>query len=156
MNGNLAGAPGEAWTAAQVARGRDRSLSDLLADWAKFGAMFEGFLSTPDGASASAAVIDVHTHEADLRHALGLPLVVPGDFLDWAVGQLRDGFYSAVTKAGLPGVSLVASDVEWFRARLGRRTADEVRSYEWSHDPTPYLDTFFHFGPTKIALGERS
>lgn len=156
MSGNMAGAPGEAWTAAQVERGRDRALQDLLEDWAEFGAKLEDFLSTPDGVLASAAVIDVHTHEADLRHALGLPMTVPADFLAWAVGELRAGFYSAVDKAGLPSVSLTTADTEWFRARVGRRTADEVRAYEWSLDPTPYLDTFFHFGPTEKALGEHS
>lgn len=156
MSGNMAGAPGEAWTAAQVERGRDRALADLLADWAELGAKLEDFLSTPDGALAAAAVIDVHTHEADLRHAIGLPLAVPDDFLAWVVGELREGFHTAVTKAGLPAVSVNTSGPEWFRGRLGRRTADEVRAYDWSLDPTPYLETFFHFGPTEKVLGEHS
>ncbi len=156
MTGNMAGAPGEEWTAAQVARGRDRTLRELLAEWAKFGPMLEGFLSSPDGVPAAAAVIDVHTHEADLRHALGLPMVVPADFLSWAVDRLRDGFHDAVAKAGLPPVSLIASDTEWFRARLGRRTVAEVSGYDWSLDPMPYLDAFFVFGRAAESLGEHS
>ncbi len=154
IGGNMAGAPGEAWTEAQVARGRDRTLPELLADWEQFGAMLEGFLSSPAGAAASAAVIDVHTHEADLRHALGLPLAIPAEFGAWVVDEMRNGFYNAVAEAGLPAVTVNASDSEWFRARVGRRTAAEVRAYDWSLDPAPYLDTFFHFGPTEQSLGE--
>ena len=88
IGGNMEGAPGEAWTAAQVARGRDRSLADLIADWEEFGPMLEGFLSSPAGVPASAAVIDVHTHEADVRHALGMSFEMPGDFLDWAMRRI--------------------------------------------------------------------
>jgi len=154
MTGNMDGAPGEAWTAAQVNRGRDRSLPDLLADWAKYGETFEGFLSSPAGGAATAAVVDVHTHEADIRHALGLPFVVPGEFLGWATGQLGDRFQTSLTEAGLPPVTVNAPDAELFRARLGRRTADQVRKYDWSADPTPYLNAFFIFGPAEQASGE--
>ncbi|MCE9622746.1 MAG: hypothetical protein K8R99_10405 [Actinomycetia bacterium] len=154
MSGNMDGAPGEAWTEAQVARGRDRDLAELLADWEKFGSMLADFLSSPAGAAASAAVMDVHSHEADLRHALGLPFELPDDFLSWAIGGVRDGFYKAVAEADLPAITLNASDAEWFRARLGRRTEAQVRAYDWSADPTPYLDTFFMFGPAELASGE--
>ena len=154
MSGNMDGAPGEAWTEAQVARGRDRSLDEILADWEKFGSMLEGFLSSPAGGPASAAVMDVHTHEADIRHALGMPIALPSDFLAWAIDGLRDGFYKSVGEAGLPPVRMNAPDAEWFRARLGRRTEEQVRAYDWSIDPTPYLDTFFIFGPTQQESGE--
>lgn len=156
IGGNMAGAPGEAWTDAQVTRGRDRELADLLADWAKFGGVMEAFLSSPDGAPASAAVMDVHSHEADVRHALGMPFSIPVDFLSWSMGGLRDGFHKAVADAGLPPVTINISDAEWFRARLGRRTADEVRAYDWSLDCAPYLDTFFIFGPAARSIGEHA
>ncbi len=154
MGGNMDGAPGEAWTEAQVARGRDRAMADVLAEWDKFGAMLEGFLSSPAGAAASAAVMDVHTHEADLRHALGLKFELPSDFLQWAMTGMRDGFYSAVAEAGLPEVTLNVADAELFRALLGRRTEAQVSAYDWSADPTPYLDKFFMFGPTEKETGE--
>lgn len=154
IGGNMEGAPGEAWTAAQVARGRDRDLTDLLADWEKFGAMLAGLLSSPAGTPASAAVIDVHTHEADVRHALGLPFEMPSDFLGWSMKRVRDGFHASVSEAGLPPVTLNVGDAEMFRARLGRRTSAEVSAYDWSADPAPYLDTFFIFGPTERSIGE--
>lgn len=154
MTGNMEGAPGEVWTAAQVDRARDQSLVDLLADWAKFGETFESFLSSPDGAVAGSAVMDALTHEADIRHAWEMSFELPDDFLGWAAGRLRDRFDAAVAEAGLPPVAVKAPDAELFRAHLGRRTAAQVREYEWSADPTPYLDAFFFFGPTEQASGE--
>lgn len=155
-NGNMAGAPGDAWTAAQVARGKDRTMTELLESWGNTGPLMEAFFSSPGGAAMAAGVFDVHTHEADLRNAFGLPVAVPADFLAWVGEQFRTGFAGAVADAGLPPVTVDASDFEWFRGRLGRRTVDEVRAYGWSADPEPYLDTFFIFGRAERSLGERA
>jgi len=152
--GNMEGAPGEAWTAAQVARGAGRTLAEMVAEWEQTGPMIEGFLSSPAGSTASAAVMDIHTHEADLRHALGLPAAVPAEFLAWAGSSMRGSFAEAVATAGLPTVEVMASDFEWFRARLGRRTVAEVSAYPWSADPAPFLDSFFIFGRAETSLGE--
>jgi len=155
-SGNMAGAPGEAWTAAQVARGADRSVAEMLAEWSQTGPSLEAFLSSPAGAAVSAAVMDVHTHEADLRHALGLAVAVPAEFLGWAGPSLRDGLAVQIIEAGLADVAVEASDFEWFRGRLGRRTEAEVRALGWSADPSPYLDAFFVFGRAATSLGEGS
>lgn len=153
-SGNMEGAPGDAWTAAQVARGAGRSIAELVADWSRTGPLVAMVLSTPEGASRSAAVMDVHTHEADLRHALGLPVALPVNFLAWAGPAMREGFAAAVAEAGLPAVTVTAPDFEWFRGRLGRRTEAEVAAFEWSSDPAPYLDAFFIFGRAAAPLGE--
>ncbi len=155
ITNNMAGAPGEAWTAAQVARGKGKSLDELFAQWAANSAMLEGFFSSPAGAASGAGVYDAHTHEADLRNALGLPAAVPADFLTWAAPGFRESFAQAVADAGLPPVTMEASDFEWFRARLGRRSEAEVRAYAWTADPTPYLDHFFIFGRAVRSIGER-
>lgn len=155
-SGNMAGAPGDAWTAAQVVRGKERSLAELLDQWTTLAPFMEAVFSSPEGAPRLNGVFDVHTHEADLRNALGLPVDVPADFLGWVAGIFRAGFVDAVAAAGLPPVTVDASDLEWFRGRLGRRTADEVRAYGWSADPEPYLDTFFIFGRAERSLGERA
>ncbi|HQZ33937.1 MAG TPA: hypothetical protein PK020_05905 [Ilumatobacteraceae bacterium] len=152
--GNMAGAPGEEWTAAQVARGAGSTVAELIDQWKLSGPQLEGFLSSPAGEAASAAVMDIHTHEADVHLALGRAVSVPAEFLAWAAPALRDGFADAVVEAGLPPVEVTASDFEWFRARLGRRTAAEVSAYRWSADPAPYLDSFFVFGRADSPLGE--
>ena len=152
--GNMAGAPGEDWTAAQVVRGSSKSLDELLAVWAERAPMVEAVFSSPEGAPMLAGVMDVHTHEADLRNALGLPVDVPGDAVSWAAQRLRGAFVEQVAAAGLPPVDLPISDLEWFRGRFGRRTADEVRAYPWPTDPEPYVDLFFVFGRAERSLGE--
>lgn len=159
-SGNMAGAPGEEWTAAQVARGAAVPLHELLADWGRTGPLMEAFLSSGTGSMAGDAVIDLHTHEADLRHALGLPVQVPDDFLRWAFDRFRDGFAEAVAAAGLPAVTVEAPALEWFRGRLGRRTEAEVAAYRWTGsdgsavDPSPYLDHWFVFGRAAFPMGE--
>jgi uncharacterized protein (TIGR03083 family) len=153
-NGNMAGAPGEAWTAAQVERGRGRSVADLLAQWDDDGAILDGVFSGANGGMMAAGIFDVHTHEADLRQALGLPLAVPTEFLDWCVPQLSGGFHQRVAERGLPTVEVSAVPLDWFRGRFGRRTETEVSAFGWSADPVPYFDSFFIFGRAAASLHE--
>ena len=153
-SGNMEGAPGDEWTAAQVRRNAHRSIEDMVAEWSQVGPLMEGFLSTPEGALASAAVMDIHTHEADLRDALGLPVAVPAAFIAWAGPTMRNGFAAAVAAADLPPVVVSVGDFELFRARLGRRTEAEVAAYDWSAPAAGYLDLFFIFGRAARPLRE--
>jgi len=152
--GNMADAPGDEWTAAQVDRSAGRSIEEMIELWAADAVGVEAFFSSPGGAAMGAGVYDVHCHEADLRNALGLPFDVPADFLAWAAEGMRSGFATAVQEAGLAPVELPISDAEWYRGRLGRRTEAEVRAHPWSADPAPYLDLFFVFGPAERSIGE--
>lgn len=152
--GNMEGAPGDAWTAAQVARNAHRTIAEMVDEWSRTGPLMEAFLSSPAGASASAAVVDIHTHEADLRHALGLPVDVEAEFLSWVGITMRDGFAEQRAELGLAPVQLAASDFEWFRGRLGRRTAAEVVGFGLPEPSEPYLDAFFIFGRAHTSLNE--
>jgi uncharacterized protein (TIGR03083 family) len=151
--GNLEGAATDPWTAAQVELGREKPISQMLDEWAAAASGFETFLSSPAGTNASAAVMDVSCHETDLRAALGLAPALTDEMLTWAAESMREGFDAQVAAAGLPLVTIDVSDFEMFRARLGRRTREEVSAYGWSADPAPYLDLFFIFGPTDHPIG---
>jgi uncharacterized protein (TIGR03083 family) len=151
--GNMEGAATEPWTAAQVVRGRGKSVAEILDEWTAAAAGFEEFLSSPDGGKGGSAVVDVSAHETDLRTALGLAPAVPDEALAWIAGRLREGFDSQVAAAGLPPVTIDVSDFEMFRGRLGRRTREEVSAFGWSADPAAYLDTFFLFGPAASPVG---
>ncbi len=155
VSGNLDGVTTDPWTAAQVERGRARSVADLLAGWDERAPLVEAVLTSAGGAAFAAAVFDIHTHECDLLTALGRPISVPADVLAWTAAQLRAGFDDAVAGAGLVPVTVEVSDLELFRSRLGRRTADEVRAHGWSADPEPYLVHWFVFGTATTPLGER-
>jgi uncharacterized protein (TIGR03083 family) len=152
-SGNTEGAATAPWTAAQVERGRGKTVANLIDEWAAGATGFEAFLSSPDGAKAGAAVVDVHAHETDIRVALGLAPEVPDEVLSWIAVMMRQGFDAQVAAAGLPPVTIDVSDFELFRGRLGRRTSEQVSAFGWSADPAPYLDTFFLFGPTDHEVG---
>lgn len=154
LAGNTADAATDPWTAAQVERCRDRTVADMVDEWTTTAPMIEAFLSSPAGQSAARAVLDIHCHEADLRHALGQPADVPDEFLSWVTPMLMGDFAAEVESRGLPAVQVQASPFEIFRGRLGRRTADEVRAFGWSADPDPYLDSWFVFGRPDQSLGE--
>jgi uncharacterized protein (TIGR03083 family) len=159
VSGNMEGVTTDPWTAAQVERGRGRSVAELLVEWEAGAPLVEAFLSSAsaeDISTAARGVIDVHTHEADLCGALGRPVELPADVLAWGAGLLRNEFDATVAATGLPPVEVTAEDLEWFRGRLGRRTAAEVCQYNWSQDPAPYLDAWFVFGRAVESLGERS
>jgi uncharacterized protein (TIGR03083 family) len=156
--GNMAGATTDAWTAAQVERGRGKAVAELVEQWAADAPAVEWFLSTPEGAAGSwRAVLDIHTHEADILNALGRPVVLPADVLAWVAGLLLDDFHDAVAAAGLAPVDVVADDLDVFRGRLGRRTPDEVRTHLAGDNAVtePYLDCWFVFGRATTSLHER-
>jgi hypothetical protein len=151
--GNLGGAATDPWTAAQVERGRAKDIGQMIDEWAGASTGFEAFLSSPAGINASAAVMDISCHETDLRAALGLAPALTDEMLAWAAAGMRESFDAQVAAAGLPAVAIDVADFEMFRARLGRRTRDEVAAFGWSADPAPYLDIFFIFGPTAHPIG---
>ncbi len=153
--------PPATWRARQPSRGlprrsnavADKTVAAVLGEWAAEAPGFESFLSSPTGAKAGAAVVDVHAHETDIRTALGLAPELPDEAVAWAAARLREGFDAQVAAAGLPPVTIEVSDFEMFRGRLGRRTRDEVSAFGWSADPAAYLDVFFLFGPTEHPVG---
>lgn len=151
--GNLAGVATDPWTAAQVERGRSKTMAQLLEQWETDAPALEALLAA-HGAAVGRAVIDALTHEADLCGALGLAIDLPSDAVAWAADALRVGFAEAVAAAGLPAVSVDAPDIEVLRGRMGRRTEAEVAGYAWSADPAPYLDPWFVFGRAERSLGE--
>lgn len=171
LAGRMDGAPGEAWTAAQVERGRTRPLAELLAAWEANAPAFAAALGAA-GPLAGPAVMDVATHEQDLRGALGRPgardnavirWAMPGLVQRWSDGAAAAGLapVRAVTEVGVlqgspgdPGVTVEAPAWELFRVAFGRRSAAQVRALTWHGDPEAYLPHLFVFGPADADLVE--
>ncbi len=170
--GNLDGVATDPWTAAQVARHRDTSISELLAGWSQDAPLLESFLSSPAGGGAARAVIDVHTHEADLRSALGRVAPLPDEFARWAMPALTEGFLASAAAAGLPSLRIVTDEgdemgsddadvtlrvgrYELFRAVLGRRSIAQVAAFDWGGaDGAAFAAHLFVFGPRELDLTE--
>lgn len=171
--GNMEGAPGDVWTAAQIARGANDDTQVLLEDWATEAPVFEGVLTASGGEGmVSSAVFDVHTHELDILGALRRPLTVPDAAGSWMTARLATGLVEVAAAAGLPALRVVTREgddigaadavavltttrVDLIRARFGRRSRAQVAALDWGGaDPTPYLDIYAIFGPRPDPLVE--
>jgi hypothetical protein len=168
--GRMEGAPGEAWTAAQVERHRHACVDELLDRWEQQAA---GFADVIESMGESRPPFDLHSHEHDLRHALGRPGDRSNAIVETAgyglasvsgVGErvsieLDDG--RAVVSGDADSSSAVAlrgvSVFELFRSRLGRRSREQVRSYDWTGsdgDIDAVLERWFNFGPSPLPIVE--
>jgi hypothetical protein len=106
---------------------------------------------------AGRLLVDLVTHEHDLRTALDRPGARDDDAVVLSVELLAHGLNERLAGAGAPPLRitceqwghetapppyhaiLVADRFELFRALTGRRSAAEVRRWMWSDDPAPYL-----------------
>ena len=64
--------------------------------------------------------------------------------------RVRSGNNEWVTGEGEPGATLEAPLFELFRALSGRRSADQIRGYDWSGDREPYIPAF-EYGPFTVS-----
>jgi len=168
--GRMAGAPGEAWTAAQVERHRDAGVDELLERWRQQTPVFAEML---DQLGEGRPPTDCHSHEHDLRQALGRPGNRSSELVELyglAFAEIDDlavrfvvefddgrtavsGDTDAATTVGLHDVSTF----ELFRSRLGRRSRDQVLGYDWVGDPAAVgqvIDRWFVFGPATEPIEE--
>ena len=162
--GDIEGVATDPWTARQVEERKGRSLDELLGEWEQFGPTFENMLDSA-GILGDMAVIDLATHEQDIRGAVGRPGATDTPAFDFGLQRYVWTFDQRVRANGLPAVKLVAGDHEWtmgegepavtvettpldlFRALCGRRSEAQVRSYAKEGDVTPYLPIVSNFGP---------
>ena len=165
LAGRLTDVPDEEFTAAQVARFAAVPVAEMLERWAASAPQFEevvqAFRIWP-------AVIDVASHEQDIRAALGLPgarecaairQTTPRlvSWLDLPV-RLRivtdHGEYLAGDGEGEPSLTLSTTEFELFRCRMGRRSPAQLAAMDWSADPSAVLGQLTVFGPATADIVE--
>ena len=153
-----------AWTAAQVARRRDRDVTELVGEWRAVADPLRAWMR----AHGIRPLFDVTIHEQDLRGALGRP----GAQDTPALAAVRERFVARLADRlrGRPPLSLVgdrwrwdsepgaepavvirAPDYELTRALLARRSAHQLRAWTVRGDVEPYLDAFTTLGPLPAA-----
>jgi hypothetical protein len=132
-----------------------------------------GFADAIESMGETRPPFDVHSHEHDLRHALGRPggrsnaIVETVGLRLASVGgagvrltvELDDG--RVVVSGDTDGAASVAlqgvSPFELFRSRLGRRSRAQVRDYDWTGndaDIDAVLARWFGFGPSPLPIVE--
>jgi len=129
--------------------------TELLSAWDAQAACVAALVR--DDPRAGRLLIDLVTHEHDLRGALDCPGARADDAVAIAVELLAGEFAARLRAVGVPALRLtceqwgyetapppcqailVADRFELFRGFSGRRSAAEVRRWMWSSDPAPYL-----------------
>lgn len=162
--GRLRGLPTDEDTAAQVAELADVPVDEVLDRWAE-GA--PGFAQLVADADIWPGAIDVVTHEHDIRQAVGRPgardvdavRVLADLLLRWwspsrPVEVITEGQVVRVGPTDGDPVRWRTDDFEVLRARLGRRSREQLAQLDWSADPGPLLDELTVFPPADADIVE--
>ena len=174
LAGRLEGVATDPWTEAQVQARRGRSLSELLEEWESKAPAVEELLMPMADQIDPRLVIDLWTHEQDVRGALGIPGGDRDKTLNWIVEQLVTGWQQRIERSDLnaleieilpaagdlqaqndpktsgePAGSLRITPFEAARLTLGRRSRQQILNYDWSGvaDPAAYIDLLVVFSP---------
>ncbi len=164
LAGRLTRIATEQETAAQVARFKGHDVAGILAAWEEAAPQFGQLVGTR---KIWPAVIDLASHEQDIRAALGRPGARDTDVVwhsaDWLLTRLRPPVPLRVTvedgefRTG-PGngteLRLTTSRFEAFRWRMGRRSRAQLARLDWSGDPSALLDHLTIFGPSATDIVE--
>jgi hypothetical protein len=68
--------------------------------------------------------------------------------------ELRYGGKTRLVGSGEPGVAVAGEKFELFRGLAGRRSRDQLKAYDWTGDPEPYLALIPAYGERADALHE--
>ena len=170
LAGRIDGAATDPWTASQVERNAHFSVDELIERWL---GQYELFGAAIESMGEVRPPFDCHTHEHDVRQALGRPgnrdsrivRIGAARLLGWLnevpvslTVELADG---RSVEAGRPDsaerVRLSTNEFEIFRSRLGRRSREQVRGFDWSGSPAgidALVANWFTFGPSDVAVQE--
>ncbi len=164
LEGRLTGPPSDEQTAAQVARFRDRPLSEVLARWdelaPRMGEAIDAFDVWP-------AVLDVATHEHDIRGAVGERGARDSEVVRLGADRLLTWMRPSVAlrvvvedetydlgPVGPEPIVLRSGRFEALRWRMGRRSRAQLAGLDWAGDPSPVLDHLVVFGPSPVDIIE--
>jgi uncharacterized protein (TIGR03083 family) len=164
LAGRLTGPPSDEQTAGQVARFNGRDIAGMLASWAQTAPRIAEVVATFE---VWPAVIDIASHEQDIRGALGRPGARDTQVIRLAAERLigsldphvpiRVSVEDADFRVGPADDSelgLVTCRYEVFRWRMGRRSRAQLAALDWTGDPAPVLDHLTIFGPSPVNIIE--
>jgi len=170
LAGRIDGAATEPWTASQVERNAGFTVEELLERWE---GQYELFGAAIESMGEERPPYDCHSHEHDIRQALGRPGnrtsaiiadAVPSmlaNFADIPVSidvTLDDGVTARTGRRdAAASVRLSTTRFEIFRSVLGRRTSDQVRALDWTGHPAAIdavVGAWFSFGPSETSIDE--
>ncbi len=154
------------WTQHHVEDRADSSVKDILDEWQELAPAVQEALRTGPEDEVASLVVDAWVHEQDMRSATGEAGGRDSDAVEVTLGALTQmGVGDKAASGDVPPLRLEAEDWSttvgdgeptttvrapstWELARGlgGRRSADQVRGWDWEGDPTPYLPHLSPFG----------
>ncbi|MBT8197384.1 MAG: maleylpyruvate isomerase N-terminal domain-containing protein [Acidimicrobiia bacterium] len=151
-------ASGSDRTAEQVTSRRDKTITEVCDEWRELGPKLEDLLAKV-GKNLALVVMDLWTHEQDVRGAVGMKGVRDGDGLELTlksaigVGPRLDAVglppialtipgapkVFTLGTMGEPAIDLTGDRYELARTFMARRTLSQMAQLDWSGDPAAYL-----------------
>jgi uncharacterized protein (TIGR03083 family) len=123
--GNVDGAATAEWTARQVAERRDRSLTEIVDEWADVAPQVAPLLDDFPGRYGQMLIADVISHEHDIRGALRRPGARDSSGIPIALDFLASVFlHTGVNALGLPPIEVRAGEQRWVAGTGGPATGD--------------------------------
>lgn len=154
----------ERWTADHVRTRSALPTGTLLDDLEHHGVELVRSLRSGNGRASrvpgwmiGAPAADLAVHVGDLREALGLGSDADTAIWSFGFGQYRSWLRARLVQLALPPLLLTDGESAWsmgrgepaatvlahrdelFRMISGRRSEAQIRAYQWSGDPTPYV-----------------
>jgi len=167
LGGNMDGAPGDDWTGRQVSTRAGASLTEILDEWDAGAPKLVEALRPLGDAVDPRLLADLWTHTQDVRGAVGRPGDRDTDLARWVMRGAVLSYVVQAREAGLPRLHvahdagdgqaprLVVDPFEFARARVGRRSPAQVRTWTWEvDDPEPHAALVPLFGPRDTDLLE--
>jgi len=170
--GNLEQMGTHEWTSTQIAKRKDRSVTDLIEEWTMLAEQVEPTADLIPPGAAQMLVGDAVTHEHDMRGALNRPGARDTDAVWIGLDRYIRVFGKRIKDADLSSVVVQSGNREWqagireaeanlsgdafglLRALTGRRTIEEISALEWTGDSSAYLAIFSTYPPTTVSLAE--
>lgn len=155
------------WTAGHVGERASSSIDVLLAEWDQSALPLEAKLESEE-MRLPAIVLDLLTHEQDVRGAVDRPGRRDEPALLMAAQLLGRGWSTKIDRAGLDPLTIVsemdgdvatpvfaATPFELFRCAFGRRSDAQLRArFGAVTDPAPYIELLCIFGPSAVDIDE--
>jgi uncharacterized protein (TIGR03083 family) len=167
------------WTSGQLKDREGLSLDEILERWdesaTRVTEMMRGEASWPEDMPWFAdrvLLTDLAVHQQDIFGALGIEKERDSAQVKIGLSGYIATMGFRLQSAGGPALKLIAGDKEWmaggddpdatvsatryefFRAMSGRRSPDQIRAYDWTGDPEPFIPYFYPYGVRKEALVE--
>ena len=128
LNGRLEGIGSEAWSQAQVDRHSGKPLDELLDEWAASGDAFDAMVPHIPRPGNYQLVMDMATHEHDIRLAVGSPgaqddpsLGIGSAYMLRNIAKMDADLAEQIQGSGL-------TDFECLRSLTGRRSVDQLEA----------------------------